>query len=142
MKSEIDPVKVEQTNKDAPRALFIGSYPSRQCGLAKFLEDLTTSYQGPYDVIAVDEAEVDPTSRIYSDKVIYRLKQEDRDAYLTAASLADSGAYDVINVQHEYGLFGGMMGEYIIQFLSSTQKPVITTLHTYAFFFSIVIIRT
>jgi len=123
-------VKIEKTNKDAPRVLFIGSYPPRQCGLAKFLEDLTTSYQGPYDVIAVDEAEVDPTSRIYSDKVIYRLKQEDRQAYDNIAMLISSGPYDIINIQHEYGLFGGMMGEYILRFMTAAKKPIITTLHT------------
>lgn len=129
-KSDKVAIKAEHTEKDAPRVLFIGSYTPRRCGLAKFLEDLTNNYKGSYDIVAVDEDGIDPTSRIYSDKVVYRLNQTDRDAYLTMATFADTGAYDIINVQHEYGLFGGMMGEYIIQFLSSTKKPVVTTFHT------------
>jgi len=36
----------------------------------------------------------------------------------------------VVNVQHEFGVFGGECGEYICGFLSKLKKPVSTTLHT------------
>ena len=116
--------------KAAPRVLFLGSYPPRRCGLAQFLQSLTKNYPGPYSVVAVDESTVEAHNRNYSDKVIYRLNQTNRDAYYTVADIANSRAYDIINVQHEYGLFGGMVGEYIVHFLTSVRKPVITTFHT------------
>jgi hypothetical protein len=115
---------------NSPRVLFIGSYPPRRCGLAKFLEDLTEVYPGPYNVAAVDEQGIDLSNRIYSEKVVFRLNQTDRDAYYTLAEKINSEAYDVINIQHEYGLYGGMIGEYIIHLLAAIKKPVITTLHT------------
>jgi hypothetical protein len=113
-----------------PRVLFIGSYPSRQCGLAKFLEDLTDSYPGPHNVVAVDEQGFNESQRHYPEKVIYRLNQSNRDAYYAVADLVNSEAYDVVNIQHEYALYGGMVGEYIIALMSAVRKPVITTLHT------------
>ena len=122
--------KANQQKQNSPRVLFVGSYPPRRCGLAKFLEDLTDSYPGPHNVVAVDEQGADLAARDYSAKVIFRLNQTDRDAYLTLADLINTGAYDVINVQHEYGLFGGMYGEYVVSLLSSVRKPIITTFHT------------
>jgi glycosyltransferase involved in cell wall biosynthesis len=35
-----------------------------------------------------------------------------------------------VNLQHEFGLFGGDYGEYINHFLDNVEKPVVTTLHT------------
>ena len=35
-----------------------------------------------------------------------------------------------MNLQHEYGLFGGVWGEHVIAFLERLEKPVVTTLHT------------
>ncbi|CAF2186852.1 unnamed protein product [Rotaria magnacalcarata] len=113
-----------------PRVLFLGTYPPRKCGLATFLADLTENYPGPYDVIAVDEPTVDESSRNYTDKVIFRLNQTNSDSYYTVGDIVNSGAYDVFNLQHEFGLFGGMYGEYVIKLLASIRKPVITTLHT------------
>ncbi|CAF3311557.1 unnamed protein product [Rotaria sp. Silwood2] len=114
----------------APRVLFLGSYPPRRCGLAEFLEDLTENYPGPYNVVAVDEQNVNSSSRNYSDKVIFRLNQQNRDAYYTVADIVNSEAYDVLNLQHEFNIYGGMVGEYIVHLLASIKKPVITTLHT------------
>ncbi len=116
--------------RNSSRVLFIGSYPPRRCGLAKFLEDLTEFYPGPYNVAAVDEQSINLSNRIYSKKVVFRLNQTDRDAYYTLADKINSEPYDVINIQHEYGLYGGMVGEYIIHLLGAIKKPVITTLHT------------
>lgn len=113
-----------------PRALFIGSYPPRRCGLASFLEDLTNSYPYAYGVVAVDEATTTAEKRDYSDKVVFRLPANNRDAYYKLAEFVSNQPYDIVNIQHEYGLFGGMMGEYILAFMSLVRKPVVSTFHT------------
>ena len=46
------------------------------------------------------------------------------------ADMVNSEAYDVLNIQHEYGLYGGVGGEYIIAMLAAVRKPIITTMHT------------
>ena len=131
---QIDPsepaTKTERKSSVAfePRVFFIGSYPPRQCGLAKFLQDLTDSYQGPHSVASVDEH--DSSARNYSEKVVFRLNQTDRDAYYQLAEIINSQTYDIVNVQHEYGLYGGLGGEYVLALLGAIRKPVVTTFHT------------
>jgi hypothetical protein len=99
--------------------------------LAKFLEDLTDHYKGSHSVIAVDENAAEVEDRVYPDKVIYRLNQTNRDGYFTVADIANTEAFDVVNIQHEYGLFSGMIGEYVIGLMAAIRKPVVTTFHTY-----------
>ncbi|CAF4289021.1 unnamed protein product, partial [Rotaria sp. Silwood2] len=112
------------------RVLFIGTYPPRQCGLAKYLEDLVDNYQGPYGIVAIDEKDLKPTTRNYSNNIVFRLKQNDRETYYRVAEMANSQGYDVVNIQHEYGLYGGMCGEYIVHLLATVRKPIIITMHT------------
>ncbi|CAF5114235.1 unnamed protein product, partial [Rotaria sp. Silwood1] len=70
------------------------------------------------------------TDRNYSNNVVFRLKQNDREIYYKVAEMANSQGYDVVNIQHEYGLYGGMCGEYIVHLLASVRKPIIITMHT------------
>lgn len=51
-------------------------------------------------------------------------------SYVLAALNLSRTNVDVINVQHEYGLFGGVWGENILMFYAATTQPVITTLHS------------
>ena len=37
---------------------------------------------------------------------------------------------DLINIQHEYGLFGGERGEWLADFMSVLDKPAVLTMHT------------
>jgi glycosyltransferase involved in cell wall biosynthesis len=36
----------------------------------------------------------------------------------------------VVSIQHEYGIWGGPDGEYVLNFVRALEKPVVTTLHT------------
>ncbi len=114
-----------------PRVLFVGSYPPRECGIATFTEDIRGAYDlmlgHPSDVIAITD-----NGRIYDypEYVRAEIRRDDRHSYMTAARLANEHPADVVNIQHEYGLFGGEQGDYILDFLAALRKPVIATLHT------------
>ena len=48
----------------------------------------------------------------------------------TAAEFLNNAGFDVVSLQHEYGIFGGEAGGNIIELLSRLEMPVVTTLHT------------
>ena len=40
------------------------------------------------------------------------------------------GRFDVVSLQHEFGIFGGDAGGHIMALLSRLNMPIVTTLHT------------
>ncbi|MBV8488908.1 MAG: glycosyltransferase family 4 protein [Candidatus Eremiobacteraeota bacterium] len=115
-----------------PRALFVGSYPPRECGIATFTKDVVDSYNRSFgftsSVIAVDEPGGDV--RRYGSEVVGRISEQDRYSYGIAAKLATQHPAKLVNIQHEYGLFGGERGEWLVDFIRAVDKPVALTLHT------------
>jgi len=114
-----------------PRALFVGSFPPRQCGIATFTEDVREAYDRltghTSDVIAVNESGV---GYRYPSFVTGTIDGDDLSSYSVAASIANDGDADVVNIQHEYGLFGGAQGAHLIEFLRAVHRPIVLTLHT------------
>lgn len=119
-------------SQTVPRVLFLGSFPPRECGIATFTKDVVDSFERQYgvqsDVIAVDEPGGDV--RRYSPQVIARLQERDRASYSEVAAFINHHPSDVLNIQHEYGLFGGERGEWLIDLLRQVDKPIVLTLHT------------
>ncbi|MGB8967041.1 MAG: glycosyltransferase family 4 protein [Candidatus Cybelea sp.] len=115
-----------------PRVLFLGSYPPRECGIATFTKDMVDAYDRAFGdstpVIAIDEpgAEV----RRYPPEVVARIAEQDRASYTAAAEFVNSYPVELVNIQHEYGLFGGERGEWLVDFLRAVEKPAVLTLHT------------
>ncbi len=114
-----------------PRALFVGSYPPRECGIATFTEDI----RGAYDILTgrgSDVIAITDEGRTYDYPacVVAEIRRDDRQSYLTAARFANEHPCDVVNIQHEYGLFGGDRGLYLLDFLAELRKPIVVTLHT------------
>ncbi len=114
-----------------PKTLFVGSFPPRNCGIATFTQDVVTSFDAAFgvrsDVIAIDEPGAD---RTYSNRVVATLKQDDRASHIRAAHFANEHPAALVNVQHEYGLFGGDEGVWFLDFLAELTKPAVVSLHT------------
>ncbi len=112
----------------ANRIVFLSTYPPRECGLATFTEDLVKEISKlslvQADVIAVSNRESYPDS-----PVKYQLRQHDRDSYLQTAQWANEHA-DLLIIEHEYGIYGGDCGEYILDLAKELKIPFIVTTHT------------
>jgi len=114
------------------RVAYMSSYPPRECGIATFTKDLVDAVDEldefrPSAVIAVNEKE---TIYNYDRRVRWQIERDSVDDYLQVASRIKSSDVDLINLQHEFGLFGGEHGEYLNHFLDNLEKPVVTTFHT------------
>jgi polysaccharide biosynthesis protein PslF len=112
--------------------LFLGSYPPRECGIATFTKDVVDSYDQRFgvrsEIVAIEEPGAPP--RDYPATVVAKLVQDDRDSYRAIAQFVNAHDCDALNVQHEYGLFGGADGEWIVDLIALVRKPVIVSLHT------------
>jgi hypothetical protein len=115
-----------------PGVLFLGSYPPRECGIATFTKDVVDSYDRAFkvrsQVIAIDEPGGD--ARRYPSEVVARFSEQDRYSYQQAADFINQHPSEMLNTQHEYGLFGGERGEWLIDLIDAVNKPVVVTLHT------------
>jgi len=66
----------------------------------------------------------------YPAAVRFQIREEVIDEYAQGAELLNNAGFDVVSLQHEYGIFGGQAGGNIVDLLSRLEMPVVTTLHT------------
>jgi glycosyltransferase involved in cell wall biosynthesis len=118
---------------DAPaRIAFLGTYPPRRCGIATFTRDLATGMLAadesvkPLIVAVTDEG----STYDYAPDVEYEIRQGTKSNYARAAELVNYKAVRWMSLQHEYGIFGGDDGAYILDFLDALRVPAAVTLHT------------
>ena len=110
----------------------IGNYMPRQCGIATFTTDLCNAIDEEYKrsqvlVVAVN----DPGSHYeYPSRVQFELTEGDSSSYDEAADFLNSGNIDMVSLQHEFGIYGGHAGSFILRLMRRLKIPVVTTLHT------------
>jgi len=114
------------------RVAFIGNHLPRHCGIATFTHDLhravSTSRQ---DLETCVVAMTDPGCTYdYPPAVRYQIREEMIGDYAQAAEFLNDANFDVVSLQHEYGIFGGEAGGNIVDLLTRLDMPVVTTLHT------------
>ena len=114
------------------RIAFVGNYLPRQCGIATFTTDLCAALATEYGSGRLFAIPVnDPDSKYeYPEQVRLELEQEDLASYERAAEFLNFNCNDLVCVQHEYGIYGGSAGRYILTLLRKLKMPVVTTLHT------------
>jgi len=114
------------------RVAFIGNYLPRQCGIATFTTDLCEAIAGEYKGTACIALPVNDIEEGYEypTRVRFELTEKDIESYRRAADFLNTNSVDVVSLQHEYGIFGGRAGSYILEILRQLRMPVVTTLHT------------
>jgi glycosyltransferase involved in cell wall biosynthesis len=125
-----------KTEKKQPRwIVYLATFPPRQCGIATFTADLagaTDQMFGPAVESKIVAMNINDISHLpYSDKVIFEISQPNEKDYVNAALYLNRiEKVDLINIQHEFGIFGGEYGSNLILFLEKIKKPVVVTFHT------------
>ena len=114
------------------RIAVIGNHLPRQCGIATFTTDLCDAIAAEYgaaqlSVVAINDGQ---SSYLYPERVRFEICEGDLASYRAAAEFLNAENVDLVCLQHEYGIFGGKSGNYIIELLKHLKMPVITTLHT------------
>jgi glycosyltransferase involved in cell wall biosynthesis len=107
------------------RIAYTSTYPPRRCGIATFTRDLAAS-TGSREIVALHPPE-QPTP--YPLEVHHRIRRDELADYKQAAHALDD-CVDVVSIQHEYGIWGGEDGAYVLDFVDALYVPTVTTLHT------------
>jgi glycosyltransferase involved in cell wall biosynthesis len=114
------------------RLAFIGNSLPRRCGIATFTNDLQNavalSRPGAEAVIVA----MNDAGQRYEYPTVVRVQIDDEKLkdYAHAADVLNAGNFDVVSLQHEFGIFGGDAGANILTMLSRLNMPIVTTLHT------------
>jgi glycosyltransferase involved in cell wall biosynthesis len=118
--------------KSLQRLAFIGNHLPRRCGIATFTHDLHRAVATARPDLETCVVAMTDQGRIYDYPTAVRLQVRDEtiDDYIQAAEFLNHAGFDVISLQHEYGIFGGEAGSHVIELLSRLEMPVVTTLHT------------
>lgn len=108
---------------------FLSTYPPRECGIATFTQDLVQALKKRkrfrIGVAAVSDRPYD-----YGEDVVFRLQQQDRKSYEETARRINRSGMQLLVVEHEYGIYGGECGEYLLDLIGRIEKPVVSTFHT------------
>jgi len=113
------------------RTAIFSTYPPRACGIGTFAFDVRTSLLATRGVESVGVvAIVDEASSPQRHDVFATVSQAVRGDYVRAARLLGRLDIDVVLLQHEYGIFGGADGEYVLSFARELARPLVLTLHT------------
>lgn len=127
------PIPLKASRLPLPtRIAVIGNYLPRECGIATFTTDLCNALASEYGegrlfAIPVNDPE---SSYDYPEQVRLELTQEDIASYEQAADFLNFNSNDLVCLQHEYGIYGGVAGRYILALLRRLKMPLVTTLHT------------
>ncbi|MBS3770246.1 MAG: glycosyltransferase family 4 protein [Bacteroidales bacterium] len=115
---------------------YIATYPPKKCGIGTFTNNLlhsviSTSEQKRISeqalVVALDDEEEEFE---YPEEVKYTIRTNHQKDYIKAARFINFSGADVVVLQHEFGIFGGEMGVYILPLLHHLTIPLVTVCHT------------
>ncbi len=115
--------------------IYVSTYPPRECGIATYTKSLTEAVNllNPdylADIIAINDEAPDGKPRDYPWEVKYKIEQENPLSWIKAAEYINQSCAEVVNLQHEFGIYGGKIGENVIPLLRAINKPVVVCFHT------------
>lgn len=132
MKKQMDLREFLTSRQANFRISFVSTYIPRKCGIATYTKDLTQELnilnpQHLCRIVALSESDKEPVT--YPWEVFFQIEKSRKQDYIRAAQHLNKTS-DYIFLQHEYGIFGGPDGEYVLDLVAKIYKPLITTFHT------------
>lgn len=111
----------------------VSTFPPTQCGIATYTEALAASLTGWQSVAVPILFAGSPAPRAVKQlSLLLDRNSSGPSAHSELGAAITESSCDVVSLQHEFGIYGGRDGEYVVDLVSSIKKPVVTTLHTIA----------
>ncbi len=116
------------------KILFISTFPPKKCGIASFTQDLVNAIHKEMSgdtgitICALDKKK---NGLLYDAPVSMTMDGHDLDSCMAAVAHINSDpTIKLVCIEHEFGLYGGELGEYLLGFLALLEKPFIVRFHT------------
>lgn len=120
-----------KTISNKSKIVFLSTFPPTQCGIATYTQD---TIKGITDVFGksincqicelVDNPKEKPTQA-------FTLNTKNKNEYTKVAEeINKDKSVKLVHIQHEFGLFGGNYGDYLLDFLNVIKKPLTYTFHS------------
>ena len=118
------------------RIAILGNFLPRRCGIATFTANLTNSIiaatgktENEHEIFVVAMNDKDQEYD-YPPIVKHTIRQHEKQDYISAAEYINATAADICIVQHEFGIYGGESGAFILSLMKELTMPIVTTVHT------------
>lgn len=116
------------------KILFISTFPPKKCGLASFTQDLIQAIEPEIEgnfSISVCALDKKMNRLLYERPVDMVMDSFNRASCIETAALINmEPSVKLICIEHEFGLYGGELGDYLLDFLTLIEKPFIVRFHT------------
>ena len=116
------------------KMLLVSSYPPRECGIATFSNDIVNAVKIVFgDTLPVEVCALQNSDQHfeYNNEVSYILPVDSLEHYrMVAEKINERNDIGLVCIQHEFGLFRGEYGDYILSFILALNKPIVTVFHT------------
>src|SRR3984893_3554205 len=114
---------------------YISTYPPRECGIATFNQNLMRAINANFPekksplnggfVVALHDSE-NVQEYEYPEELKYVIRQNHQKDYIRAANYINTSNADVCIMEHEFGIYGGECGIYILPLINRIEKPLIS----------------
>ncbi len=114
------------------QVVMVSTWPPHECGVAAFASDLRIGMLKIEPDLVIKVVAVNPRGKTlkYSNEVIHSIERDNLSDYIELSKFINQlQGPTVVCVQHEFGIFGGDDGNYILKFMSLCNKPKVTILH-------------
>ncbi len=108
------------------RIAFASPYPPRRCGIATYTSDLGRA-SGNREIVALTPPDHEAP---YPTEVHHRIRRDVQEDYVRVARALDGCRVDVVSIQHDFAIWGGPDGEYVLDFARALNRPAVTTFHS------------
>src|SRR6476646_3185817 len=113
------------------RMAIISTYPPRPCGIGTFSRDLRSALMEVDPSLGIDVVAIVRDHHSSPEpEVLSVIRQDVRADYVAVPALLDGRGTDVVLIEHEYGIFGGDAGSYVLSLVQELRQPFVVTLHT------------
>ena len=128
------------SSKSSLEVAFVSTFPPRRCGIATYTADLVSAVEVAAPGLTSRRAIIDEhESRLpYRGQIVCRIRQGDAQSYVRAARALNASTVNVVNLQHEFALYGEWrdsttgwtFSDHLRPMLELLEKPLVSTLHS------------